>query len=276
MNTTDNRLSFKLKTSVFTILKLLCSAILVIFAFNSFMWEVWWLFGMLTILSFLIWARRKLISISLFLIIIVSLPLSFNQISNKMDYLGDLIRNQGSQALSTWERVSIYSGNIAMAVGGFAILAPEVAVETLLLMDPRGKDRTFHSDFAMGSKHITDIIEKYTLKVKSGSAPLRSERIPLRWGAGQDAYSMFDHRVSWAVAGGGLFLDYQKSGDTYKIKCRITIAVKYSEGYKLKILNAYGIRLYIDEAIFSALQDLGWLQPYFAHYHWTLTENIFD
>ena len=135
MNTTDNRLTFKIKTSVFTILKLLCSAILVIFAFNSFMWEVWWLFGMLTILTFLIWARRKLISISLFLIIIVSLPLSFNQISNKMDYLGDLIRNQGSQALSTWERVSIYSGNIAMAVGGFVILAPEVAVETLLLME---------------------------------------------------------------------------------------------------------------------------------------------
>ena len=85
---------------------------------------------------------------------------------------------------------------------------------------------------------------------------------------------MFYHRVSLAVAGGGLFLDYQKSGDIYKIKCRITIDVKYSEGYNLEILNAYGIRLYIDEAIFSALQELGWLRPYFAHYHWTLSEKI--
>ena len=40
--------------------------------------------------------------------------------------------------------------------------------------------------------------------------------------------------------------------------------------YPINILNFHGIRLYIDEAIFSALQDLGWLHPYVLHYHWVV------
>ena len=54
-----------------------------------------------------------------------------------MDYLGTLIRSEGPQALSRTDRVGIYLGNISMAIVGFAIFAPEVAIETLLLMDPR-------------------------------------------------------------------------------------------------------------------------------------------
>ena len=96
-----------------------------------------------------------------------------------MDYLGNVIRSEGPTALTTPERVSIYFGNISMALVGFAMLAPEVAVETLLLMEPSGKDRTYYSDFAMGSKHVTKLIDDYTAEVEAGTAPMKSERIPL-------------------------------------------------------------------------------------------------
>ena len=185
-----------------------------------------------------------------------------------MDYLGDLIRTKGAAALSTPERLSIYFGNISMALVGYAIFAPEVANETLLLMDPSGKDRTFNSNFAMRSAHVSNLIEDYTAEVISGEAPLQSKRIPLRWGPGYNTYSIFDYRV--AVAGGGLFLNYEKTEKGYKVACRITIDVKYSEDYRLEVFNYKGIRLYIDEAIFTALQELGWFYPYYAHYHWTL------
>jgi hypothetical protein len=189
-----------------------------------------------------------------------------------MDYLGALIRSESSQALSTTDRVGIYLGNISMAIVGFAILAPEVAIETLLLMDPRGQDRTFNSSFAMRSSHISNIIETYTLGVRSGTLPKQSDRIPLKWDEdNRKAYSMDDYRVALAVAGGGLFLNYKNVGQDYEVECRITIDVKYSNSYKLEVFNAHGVRLYIDEAIFTALQELDWFHPYYSHYLWKLT-----
>ena len=81
---------------------------------------------------------------------------------------------------------------------------------------------------------------------------------------------MNDYRVALAVAGGGLFLDYKPEGEGYVIDCRITIDVRYSEGYKLDIFEYGQFRLYIDEAIFSALQDINWLHPYILNYHWKI------
>ena len=255
---------------VLAALKWLFLIIILLFSFTSLLWKIWWLGALLLVLAFVLWRKDYIKSAVITAIFILSLPLAFNQISNRMDYFGNLIRTEGSQALNTMERVSIYFGNISMAVGGFLILAPEVAVETLFLMDPRGKDKSFNSDFAMGSKHVREIISNYSQKVEAGSAPLQSKRIPLRWGPGYNTYSMFDYRVALAVAGGGLFLNYEKTENGYTIKCRITISVNYSEDYKLGIFNGYGTRLYIDEAIFSALQELRWFHPYYAHYYWTL------
>ena len=108
-----------------------------------------WLAILLIIAVVLIWTKYFWLLITILFLGVVTLPITFNKISNRMDYLGALIRSESPQALSTTDRVGIYLGNISMAIVGFAILAPEVAIETLLLMDPRGKDRTFNSSFAM-------------------------------------------------------------------------------------------------------------------------------
>ena len=186
-----------------------------------------------------------------------------------MDRLGVIIRGQGADTLNQADRLSIYLGNISMGLIGFAMIAPEISIETLLLMDPSGKDRNFNSDFAMKSPHVRKIINQYTEKVKAGSAPLTSKN-SISLGKGYQTYSMKDYRVALAVAGGGLFLTYKPEGDGYSIDCRITIDVRYSEGYKLDIFEYGQFRLYIDEAIFSALQDLNWFHPYLAHYHWQI------
>lgn len=250
--------------------KTIVSFIFSIFAVTCLLWGIWWSGALLLLISILLWTRFLKVTVWCLIITFAALPLTFNSISNRMDYLGSIIRDQGAEALTYPQRISIYLGNISMGIVGYTIIAPEVANETLLLMHPSGKDRTFHSDFAMGSVHVSNIIKNYTDKVISGNAPLRSERIPLRWGEGYNSYSMFDYRVALAVAGGGLFLEYEKKEIGYKIKCRITIDVKYSEGYRLNVFNYKNVRLYIDEAIFSALQELGWFHPYYAHYHWTL------
>ena len=248
----------------------LVSCILLNFFITCLFWNTWILALAIVILMAMVWSKLPKYCYLGFLLLILITPYSFNKISNEMDRLGSIIRNQGAEALNQTERLSIYLGNISMGLVGFAMVAPEVSIETLLLMDPSGKDRNFNSEFAMRSPHVRKIINEYTGKVKAGTAPLTSKRIPLAWGKGTQTYSMKDYRVALAVAGGGLFLNYKPEGEGYVIDCRITIDVRYSEGYQLEIFKYGKFRLYIDEAIFSALQDLNWFHPYLAHYHWKL------
>ena len=250
--------------------KSLVSCILITFLITCLLWNTWALALAIVVLLVMVWRKLPKYSYLVLLLLLSMTPYSFNQISSEMDRLGAKIKDQGAEALNQAERLSIYFGNISMGLVGFAMIAPEVSIETLLLMDPSGKDRNFNSDFAMKSPHIRKIINQYTEKVKTGNAPLTSKRIPLAWGKGTQTYSMKDYRVALAVAGGGLFLNYKPEGEGYVIDCRITIDVKYSEGYQLDIFEYGQFRLYIDEAIFSALQDLNWFHPYFAHYRWKL------
>lgn len=254
----------------YSVFKIVLSLILVLFFLTSFLWQIWLLSLFFFLLIAVLWITLPRMVLLLIVFLFATTPYSFNQISNRMDYFGEIIRKKGATALQTHEKVSIYLGNISMGLVGFAIFAPEVSVETLLLIDPRGKDRTFKSSFAMKSPHINSLIDQYTKKVKAGKAPLKSKRIPLIW-PGRNTYSMLDYRVALAVAGGGLFLEYKPIGQGYEIDCRITIDVKYSEDYKLEVINSKNVRLYIDEAIFSAMQDIGWLHPYYAHYHWRMS-----
>ena len=250
--------------------KAFVSCILLVFLITCLFWNTWILALTIVILLTMLWRKLPKYSLLCVLLLLSITPYSFNKISSEMDRLGVIIRGQGADTLNQADRLSIYLGNISMGLIGFAMIAPEISIETLLLMDPSSKDRNFNSDFAMKSPHVRKIINQYTEKVKAGSAPLTSKRIPLAWGKGTQTYSMKDYRVALAVAGGGLFLTYKPEGDGYSIDCRITIDVRYSEGYKLDIFEYGQFRLYIDEAIFSALQDLNWFHPYLAHYHWQI------
>ena len=255
---------------LYPIFKIVLSLILTLFFVTSLLWHIWILSLCCFLLITILWIKPPRAIFVLLLLLFASTPYSFNKISSRMDYLGEIIRETGPTALNTKEKVGIYLGNISMGIVGFAIFAPEVSIETLLLMDPRGKDRVFNSSFAMKSPHIRGLIDDYTSKVKAGKAPLTSKRIPLIW-PGKNTYSMLDYRVALAVAGGGLFLNYKPTDEGYDIDCRITIDVKYSENYQLEIINSDYVRLYIDEAIFSAMQDIGWFHPYYAHYHWSMS-----
>ena len=101
---------------------------------------------------------------------------------------------------------------------------------------------------------------------------MRLHRVPLRW-TPRMPYVLYDYRVSLALAGGGLTAVAHKTDDGFRIDNTITIDIRYSEGYRLDIFNAYGVRFYIDEAIFSAMQDLGWFNPYVVRYRWSVSTD---
>jgi hypothetical protein len=259
---------------IVAILTIIALPLVILVGTVSFLWGAWWLGVALIVAGYGIGKRKARLIGMAFVVCIVSIPITLNQISARMDTYGTLIRSQGPEALSTSQRVSIYLGNIAMAVGGIAIVAPEVAFETVFLIKPNHKKSYSIEgyDFAMKSPYIRGLVQDYATNVASGDAPMRLDRTPLRWTANMP-YGFKDYRVALAVAGGGLRAVAQKTDDGYRIDCNITIDVRYSEGYKLKIIDAYGVRFIIDEAIFSALQDLGWLHPYILRYHWTVTAD---
>ena len=164
--------------------KALVSFTLLVFLITCLFWNTWILAITIVILLTMLWRKLPKYSFLGVLLLLSMTPYSFNKISIEMDRLGAIIRGQGAEALNQAERLSIYLGNISMGLVGFAVIAPEVSIETLLLIDPSGKDRNFNSDFAMKSPHVQKIINQYTEKVKAGKAPLTSKRIPLTWGKG--------------------------------------------------------------------------------------------
>jgi hypothetical protein len=177
---------------------------------------------------------KKIIFITPFLFVLL--------FSFRIDYLGKLIRAEGAEALSYPDRVAIYLYNIPMAVGGLLIGCPEVALETLALMLPMDRNKTYvvDSDFALSSPRIKRIVDNY--QPAMGRVPIGKVRYD-------------DLRVTLAVGGGGLTCS--------KTECRIKVHVAYSE-------NAAKV-FWIDEAIFSGLQDLGWLNPYWLEYRFDRT-----
>lgn len=217
-------------------------------------------------------ARKQLLTLTL--ICVATIPIAFNQTSAKMDVLGKTIRTEGPEALSTPDRVSIYLGNIYMGMVGFMILAPEVALETLFLMYPhqQGSSYEINHGFAMGSPLIRGYVEQYAKDVIN-NGPHRLKRIPIRWDINQPYSLAKDYRVALAVAGGGLTGTAEKVEEGYALNMTVTINVAYSNNYTLPIINTKWVRFYIDEAIFGALQELGWFHTYVLRYQWQ--ETIF-
>ena len=104
-----------------SVFKLFISFVFVIFAVTCGLWHIWWLAILLMIMLVLIWTKHVRLLITLLFLGVITLPITFNKISNRMDHLGTLIRSEGPQTLSTTDRVGIYLGNISMAIVGFAI-----------------------------------------------------------------------------------------------------------------------------------------------------------
>ena len=153
----------------------------------------------------------------------------------RIDYLGERIREQGAASLSYPDKVAIWLFHFPMAIGGILIGAPEASAETLWLTVPKHPNTvyTIESDFPLKSERIQKMIEDYN----GGRVPIGPVRID-------------DLRTTLALGGGGLRCDAHN--------CTIKVHVKYSK-------KAPDF-LFVNEAIFAGLQDLGWLHPYWVEY----------
>tara|TARA_R110002110_G_scaffold5209_1_gene26998 strand:+ start:2467 stop:3276 length:810 start_codon:yes stop_codon:yes gene_type:complete len=185
---------------------------------------------------------------------------------NSMDRMWHVVETGGSQALSWNQRAAIWSGNVIMAVGGAALGYPEAALETLGLILPTEGPREWGSDFAMASPKVRMPLQRFVANLPQ-AAPgqvVRMTPVKLTW-----RHYRTDRRVALALnAPSMLHASARSDGKNWTIDCRITVPVIYPKRARVWFLNVADIDIYVEEGLFHAAQELGWLHYYRAVWHW--------
>lgn len=195
----------------------------------------------------------------------------FREFARRHDGLSVQVQRYGSRGLTLRDRLGVYTLNLAMAAGGFVAGLPEVALEALLMSWRGPAERAFESDFAMRSVVVREAVVGFF-------GDLRAERgveavLPVRQVSWR-SYDQDSPRVSLALNGplrlsgravreqGGWRLDLEGA-----VECR------YPRYARLTLMRVGGQTLALDEGLFWALQETGWLHPFTARWRWTVREG---
>ncbi len=187
---------------------------------------------------------------------------------NSMDRMWHVVETGGSQALSWNQRAAIWSGNVIMAVGGAVLGYPEAALETLGMIIPIEEPREWGSDFAMASPKVRIPLQRFVASLPKASPGLVVKMTPVKltW-----RHYRTDRRVALALnAPSMLHASARSDGKNWIIDCRITVPVVYPKRARVWFLNVAGTDIYVEEGLFHAAQELGWLHYYRAVWHWQL------
>ncbi len=195
----------------------------------------------------------------------------FREFARRHDGLAMQVHRHGSQGLSLRDRVGVYTLNLAMAVGGLVAGLPEVALEAWLMSFRGPLERTFESDFAMRSVLVRETVAGFF-------AALAAERgaevaLPARQVAWR-SYDQDSPRVSLAL-NGPLWLSGRavREGGRWRLDLEGVVECRYPRSSRLTLARLGGESIALDEGLFWALQETGWLHPFTARWRWTVREG---
>lgn len=210
----------------------------------------------LSSLVFAAWTRRFTLAALCSVIAPIALVVEYQ---HRIADLSARYESGGARALSTRDRVSIYALNLEMAIVGAAIGFREAAFETALM--------------AVGQRTVVDgdgtfLLEdpKIRRAVKSALADPRTT-ITLaapHWRYDPKTESL---RVGLAVNGAKrMTIVWHDDGETGELTLPIRITYP-AEGKLVLVPSVFGRPLYIDEGLFHALEEVGWLTSYEMRWH---------
>ncbi|HYO58419.1 hypothetical protein [Archangium sp.] len=201
-------------------------------------------------------------------------PLAAWEIQHRLDSMAERLAANGWR-LSLPGRVQVATLNLAMGLGGYALGYPEVASETLWMFVPGPRVREWRGDFAMESalvrQNVRELLEEARRQERAG-APVKLSRRRVLWtkrDLGRDSL-----RVALAL-NSPLYLEavaYPR-GTGWRLEVQGRAAVRYPSRNRVPLGRLFGQPLVIEEGLFAALQDAGWLHPYEAVWSWTVEEG---
>lgn len=180
----------------------------------------------------------------------------------------------GTSSLSLRDKLGIYGLNVAMGLAALP-LYPEAARETLLLAvppDPTSGRRVFRSSFAMRSTRVREVVESFKAQLRSAKGTTAAlEPVRVSWPS--TAYRQLggsEARVALALNPSDVSAVARRSGRGWELEVRVEVRVEYPK--RASVLLIESPRLRVEEGLFWALQQAGWLHPYTAV--WEFQETV--
>ena len=209
--------------------------------------------------------------------LVAGAPLAVRELQHRLDTLaGRLAAQRGT--LSTPERVQVAALNLAMGLGGLLLGYPEAACETLWLFVPGSPVREWRSDFAMGSPLVRQRVRDMLAEARRRGRPGESVKLSRRtvaWTA--EALARDSPRVALAL-NSPLELEAvaHPRGSGWRLELQGRAAVRYPARSRVSLGRVFGQPLVLEEGLFAALQNAGWLHPYTAVWSWSVEEGPGD
>ncbi|MCB9692200.1 MAG: hypothetical protein H6736_10345 [Alphaproteobacteria bacterium] len=167
----------------------------------------------------------------------------------RVTVLTEAVRHGGAAALSVVDLFAVWGLNLVMAAAGFVLGFPEVAVETALLTVPRGDELSFTSTrFPLCEPKVAATVRAQV--ARGGGGP---ERLAWRYG---------EPGSSWraALALNPVEVSTHRGPKGFVMEARVP--VDYRGFYPLVLGELGPLRVVVEEGLFHAAQERGWLSPY--------------
>ena len=222
---------------------------------------VWISAALLTALVVALWKDKRRIAA---LLLIVTPPALVVEYTRRIPEISARYEAGGAQALTTRDRVAIFALNLEMAIIGAALGFREAAFETTLMAMRQRTPVDGDGAFLLECPKIRRVI-------KSAIAdPRTAITLPApRWRYDRKTESL---RVGLAVNGAKRMMIRWNDDGVGDVT--LPIRVTYPPRYKLVIAHdVFGQPLYIDEGLFHALEELGWLTSYEMRWHASIASD---
>lgn len=210
----------------------------------------WWIaLGVLLLFPQKTWVKVLYPLLGLLLI-----PLCLLRYSQGVDRMMEKLEG-GPEALGLHDRLALYGLNGMMGLAGGLLGAPEASVETLLLMVPSSGERAWESQrFPLCAPKVAAAVARQQEQAQAGDQ------------------SFAPRNVQWALSEqgrGGLALNpmlLQTTRSGSQLHVRGIVQVDYVADYSLPILKLGPMNIRVEQGLFHALEELGWLHPYALSY----------
>jgi hypothetical protein len=215
---------------------------------------------------------------AMFLIGIVVASVTFRwpiiEINARIKHLAEKPRVHGTQAtFSLRDKLGIYGLNMIMGLFAYPIY-PEASRETLMMTSNSSKDgvRIFISDFAINSKIVRNELKSFCTQLsETNGAQKFILRKRISWDARDYALGNKEARYALALNPSELLLVARQRDSGWNIEVSLLVEIRYPMRSYVMVVSQPP--LWIEEGLFWALQEVGWLFPYKAEWKFTVDSN---
>ena len=187
---------------------------------------------------------------------------------NRMKFLSKKLASEGIDGFGLGDKIAIYGAHAFMGLGGLIFGYPEVAIETLSMVIPGGRARSWSSDFAMESPRIRKPLKRMVVQL---------EQLPLQF----NEHTLKTKRIAWAQYGSDTRVGFalnpfhlkaiaKRIKGRWQINCTATVDMRYPPRHWLLLFSYEGRDIHFEEGLLWVLQESGWIFPYQGSWEWTI------